>query len=102
MIGYVLFERSSVKKTGENNMKVEITHSLINSFQSKRGGFSKQSLSLLGIPWPPSKGWKDRIIGTTIEINENDMKRQEQRRQCSNPAKAVFHYGVLVPDTSSD
>lgn len=30
------------------------------------GGWSKSQLQLIGVPWPPLKGWKYRVIGTEI------------------------------------
>lgn len=29
--------------------------------KSSNGGWSKAQLALLGVPWPPVKGWKEQI-----------------------------------------
>lgn len=35
--------------------------SIIEDGRSKNGGWSRDQLSLLGIPWPPPKNWKKHI-----------------------------------------
>jgi len=34
----------------------------IESLKTQRGGWTKESLASLGVPWPPPKGWKERLI----------------------------------------
>ncbi len=44
-----------------------ITDELIRAqLETKRGGFTKETLTALGISWPPAMGWKSRLIGFTI------------------------------------
>lgn len=42
---------------------IKITEDIIEAGKSNAGGWKKEQLALLGIDWPPTKGWKDRIIG---------------------------------------
>ncbi|WP_234086828.1 GIY-YIG nuclease family protein [Azonexus sp. R2A61] len=51
---------------------MEITEELLAAGASARGGFSKQQLALLGIEWPPSRGWKQAIVGRSIP--EDDVE----------------------------
>jgi len=44
-----------------------ITSELIDQLRTPAGGRTKESLALLGVDWPPQKGWKDRIIGKEID-----------------------------------
>ena len=44
-------------------MAITITKSLIHSVATLRGGWTREQLEILGVPWPPASGWMDRIIG---------------------------------------
>lgn len=50
-----------------------ITNEFLIAGQSGAGGWNKRQLALLGVDWPPVKGWKHRIIGTEIP-DEDAMK----------------------------
>jgi hypothetical protein len=44
-----------------------ITHELINNGKrSGNGAWTKQQLALIGVQWPPQKGWKQKVIGNKI------------------------------------
>jgi len=45
---------------------VEITAQLIEEGRSPAGGWSKAQLALLGVEWPPVKGWKEAAIGKAV------------------------------------
>lgn len=45
-----------------------ITSELIEEGKSEKGGWTKFQLSLLGVQWPPQKGWKEIVIGRRIAI----------------------------------
>jgi hypothetical protein len=49
---------------------VSITDELIEAGKSKRGGWSKAQLAILGVPWPPESGWKQKVRGRTISQSE--------------------------------
>lgn len=34
----------------------------IDSFKTAKGGYTKESLKLLGVDWPPPRGWRDDLI----------------------------------------
>jgi hypothetical protein len=52
---------------------MKITKEFIESGRSEKGGWSKFQLELLGISWPPAKGWKNKVIGN--ELSE-DLARK--------------------------
>lgn len=54
-------------------MTIRITAELVAMGRSARGGWTKAQLELLGVTWPPDKGWKERVIG--VEIGVAIMKR---------------------------
>lgn len=39
----------------------------IMSLQTERGGWTRESLSSLGVPFPPPKGWKKSLLSQAIE-----------------------------------
>ncbi len=50
-----------------------ITEHDLNSGKSKRGGWSRKQLALLGVAWPPAKGWKESLLGKTV--SERNLRR---------------------------
>lgn len=49
-----------------------INDDFIKSGMGDGGGLSKKQLAILGIEWPPPKGWKDKVIGRKISDEEAD------------------------------
>jgi len=45
---------------------IRITVDLIQAGRSRRGAWTRKQLALIGVAWPPPKGWKRRIIGEPI------------------------------------
>jgi len=48
---------------------VILTKHLIEQGMSCRGGWSRKQLELLGVDYPPAKGWKYALIGTRISAD---------------------------------
>lgn len=46
---------------------IVLTRELIEAGVSSKGGYNAVQLKVLGIDWPPPKGWKKSVIGTTID-----------------------------------
>lgn len=44
--------------------RIPITHKQIEAVKTERGGWTKQQLSEWGVPWPPPKGWKEKIAAS--------------------------------------
>lgn len=57
----------------------------IEARMSKAGGYSKQTLESLGVPWPPPKGWKQDLINNqpvgTKKRQLAKRKRFSERRR---------------------
>lgn len=45
---------------------MRITRELLEQGQSKAGGWSREQLRLLGVNWPPKRGWPAKIVGSEI------------------------------------
>lgn len=45
---------------------LRLTHAIIEEGKSKNGGWSEKQLMLIGVSWPPIKGWKSRSVGREV------------------------------------
>ena len=52
---------------------MDISEELIAAGTSERGGLSKRQLALLGVDWPPVRGWKKSIIGRAISEEDAEV-----------------------------
>jgi hypothetical protein len=43
-----------------------ITLKDLNRLRTPRGGYTRQTLKVLGVSWPPVKGWKTRLVGKPL------------------------------------
>lgn len=43
-----------------------LTKQYIDKHKTGKGGWTKKKINALGVDWPPTKGWKQRLIGTVI------------------------------------
>lgn len=70
-----------------------ITRELIDQGRTDRGGWTATQINLLGLTWPPAKGWMDRVVGK--EISEEDAGRflligQQMRASAPMPRRLVM------------
>jgi ribonuclease HI len=52
------------------NIQIEVTDELIDAAMSAAGGWSRKQLAILGVPWPPVKGWRAMLIGTKLDADK--------------------------------
>lgn len=52
---------------------IKLTHKLIHDAARNYCGWNKTQLQLLGVPWPPRKGWLSALIGK--EVSEETIAR---------------------------
>jgi hypothetical protein len=48
-----------------------ITAEWLEQNKTAAGAYSKQQLKVLGIDWPPRKGWQKKVIGTEIRDTQS-------------------------------
>ena len=53
-----------------NRMTTTITVNWIAAGESGQGGWNQDQLAIIGVPWPPRKGWKDRAVGIAEDARE--------------------------------
>jgi hypothetical protein len=49
--------------------------------RTANGGYTKAQLTLLGVQWPPRRGWTRRIIGKEISIDTANRFLEERDRK---------------------
>ena len=49
------------------------------------GGYNKKQLKILGIEWPPQKGWKNKVIG-----NDFCEEKVKEFKNCINIKKQII------------
>lgn len=56
------------KTVSQDQQTVKVTFQFIKNGMSPNGGWTKDQLAILGVPWPPTSGWQhmavDRVIST--------------------------------------
>ena len=50
-----------------------LTEDILNKGKSKNGGYSKKQLELIGINWPPIKGWKKKCYSGNYFISSKNI-----------------------------
>jgi hypothetical protein len=58
---------------------MQITRAWLDQHKTGPAGFKRRQLIAIEVPWPLTKGWIDRIVGT--EITEGQRKRFEAARE---------------------
>jgi hypothetical protein len=53
----------------DDGVTVVLTGEMIDRGQSDAGGWSRRQLVLIGVEWPPRKGWKRDAIGRRIQVD---------------------------------
>lgn len=43
--------------------KMILTKAILQQARTPRGGYTREQLALIGIAWPPVKGWPMRVLG---------------------------------------
>ena len=54
--------------------KVLVTEDILLDGMSERGGWNKRQLEILGVPWPPPKGWKKWVSGY-LKLPKSEVER---------------------------
>lgn len=43
-----------------------LTHEMLQDAKTPAGGYNKAQLAILGIEWPPKKGWPRKLVGKEV------------------------------------
>ena len=58
--------RRSVLDRADKSMFVTVGDQELEAARTGSGGWSKAQLALVGVDWPPAKGWMRRVKGTRL------------------------------------
>lgn len=75
-------------------MKVTISPSMLASAKTEAGGYTRAQLEVLGVTWPPTKGWPSALIGKEVEQEIWD-RFLNARLELSKVRKQQFQQGDL-------
>lgn len=53
---------------------VKINKDFIEQYMTKNGGWTKKQLELIGVSWPPIKGWKTSLDVEISQESANEFK----------------------------
>ena len=54
---------------------LQITRQWLNENKTPAGGFLREQLKIVGVEWPPAKGWVKQVVGQLIP--DDDARRFE-------------------------
>lgn len=49
-----------------STLMLTLTHELIESGMTPRGAWTRAQLAVLGVSWPPRRGWKEALVGKQL------------------------------------
>jgi hypothetical protein len=61
-----------------------ITKEIIEKAKSINGGWSASQLKVIGVEWPPKKGWKEKVIREMVVVNDEQLKQFLNKRVYDN------------------
>lgn len=67
-------------------MNKRLTHAEIEAARTEKGGWTKAQLAKWGLPWPPPRGWKDRLAGGPKPNIEQERNRRVRKGDCKGCA----------------
>jgi len=77
-----------VIKLGEYGVQsVKITENWIKAHGTQRGGWTRAQLALIGVAWPPEKGWLSGAKGRVI--SDEAARKFEVLGKCSPKLRAI-------------
>lgn len=76
-----------------------VTQAWLEQFSTKEGGWTRDQLEQIGVPWPPRQGWKRRAVGMVItaearkrfelRLSKKQAKRYLRSEKAQSAAQAA-------------
>lgn len=64
---------------------MKITEAFLEKHKTKRGAYTKAQMELIGVSWPPKKGWKEKVIGRELtKEQEREFIKAKNRKSVKN------------------
>ena len=82
---------------------IKLTRVLIHSASSHRSGngFNKKQLALLGITWPPKKGWLSELVGKQIDHETFLQFKSAGQKANRLPSQPLANINSSLPGVTS-
>jgi len=74
---------------------MKITKEFLNEHKTKNGAYTRKQFQVLGIGWPPGKGWERQIIGKELTIEEAELFEKAKNIKVENKRKKFKLKGVM-------
>lgn len=70
---------------------MKITEQVLETLKSQNGGYTKETLALLGVSWPPKRGWKKALLKKVKVHNRKKARRLKAKSQKPVDRYAAFY-----------
>ena len=57
-----------------------LTDALISEIATARGAWTREQLVLLGVPWPPPKGWRKQLVAEKRTLSDAEVEELHEAR----------------------
>lgn len=81
---------------------MKVTQEFLDKHKTKRGAYTKAQLELIGVSWPPKKGWKEKVIGRELTkqqekefIKAKNPKAVKPKVKKEKQAPGVFEFEII-------
>ena len=74
---------------------MKITKEFLNEHKTKNGAYTRKQFQILGIGWPPGKGWERQIIGKELTIEEAELFEKAKNIKIENRRKKFKKLNIV-------
>ena len=57
-----------------------LNNALITEIATDRGAWTREQLGILGVPWPPSQGWRKRLVAEKRTLSDVEVEELREAR----------------------
>lgn len=68
---------------------MKITEEILETLKTQKGGYTRETLAILGVPWPPKRGWKKALLKDVRAYNRQKAKSVGKPRR-KNKSPSVY------------
>ncbi len=61
-------------------MTALLTDALIGEIATPRGAWTREQLEVLGVPWPPPKGWRRQLVAEQRTLTDDEVDELREAR----------------------
>jgi len=72
-----------------------ITKDYLNKHKTNKGAYTRKQFQILGIGWPPGKGWERQIIGKELTIEEAELFEKAKNIKVENRRKKFKKLNIV-------